>query len=556
METAPDRFGSCKLAMTNQTKAPRTGVAGFLTSSAVVATGTLASRITGLIRLVVILSVIGDQLFADIFTTANNAPNVILELLLGGVLTATLIPLFVRADAEQDSRAHAAVFTVALATLAVIVAVGIIAAPGIAWLLTVKVDQAHRAAATTLAIQLVRLFIPQVFFYGFTALATAALNARRRFVAAAYAPVANNALAIALMLWLRDKLPRCSKRDPQCALVWATHHSSFIWRLGAGTTLGIAAMAAMLFIPLIKLQIPVLTFRSPLKHPSVRRMVRLSGWTLGYVATNQIAFWFVQTIAQSRSGTNTNYTAAYLFFQLPYGLLAVTIMTTITPEFARAHEARDVPGFMKQFTMGLRYLLLAMIPATAAYCAVAPAIVNILHHRNFKPAAVLLTTDTLIGFTVGLVPFSVYLYTLRAFYAQGNTKTPFRINCFENACNIAFALLLFPHFGVVGLAVAFSAAYFVAAIVAQRALRQTFPHTVGKFDAIPVAWLAAKAMISSGVGFGITWMIARNDRLNLLRSSASAVAGVLVTAAILVALNTEELSEIWAKFRTRNRRAV
>ena len=177
-------------------------------------------------------------------------------------------------------------------------------------------------------------------------------------------------------------------------------------------------------------------------------------------------------IATSTPGVVSAYTYAFAFFQLPHGLLAVSIMTTLGPELASLARRGDIDGLRARFSLGLRGLLVVVTPAAVGYAVLSrQVVVGLIENGLFTHASALLTADALRGFAFGLVPFSVYLYALRGFYALRDTKTPFFINCFENALNIVFAALLYPHFGISGLAYAFSAAYAVAAVVALAVLR-------------------------------------------------------------------------------------
>ena len=159
-------------------------------SSAVVAVGTALSRLTGFVRIAAIAYALGVTALAGTYSYANETPNIVYELLLGGVLTATLVPLFVRHFESHDEDAAAAVFTVSILVLLAITVVGMLLAPWIVDLYTLRVHGPNRAQQQELATDLLRLFMPQMLFYGIATLATAMLNARRRFAAAAFAPIA------------------------------------------------------------------------------------------------------------------------------------------------------------------------------------------------------------------------------------------------------------------------------------------------------------------------------------------------------------------------------
>jgi putative peptidoglycan lipid II flippase len=425
-------------------------------SSAVVAVGTALSRVTGFARIAAIAYALGVTTLAGTYSYANEAPNIVYELLLGGVFTATLVPLFVRhLDTREDDSASA-VFTVAMLVLAGTTVVGIILAPWIVHLYTLNAHGPGLAEQRDLATKLLRLFLPQILFYGIVTLASALLNARRRFAAAAFAPVLNNVVVIAVFLVL-----------PEIATGSLTVHSvladdTLVLLMGLGTTAGVAVMALALIPPLWRADVH-LRYDPAWRHPAVRTMLRLSGWTVGYVIANQIALLVVTILANGTSGGPFVYISAYAFFQLPHGLVAVSFMTTFMPELSHAAARGDLVTLRRQLSRGLRLTAVFIGLFAGLYVGLArPLVVVLLQRGAFTGTDASLLADTIVGMAVGLLPFSLYLFSLRAFYARNDTFTPFWVNAVENALNIALAIPLYDRYGIPGLAVAFSAAYLAA----------------------------------------------------------------------------------------------
>ena len=316
---------------------PTEAETSLVRSSAVVAVGTALSRITGFVRIAAIAYALGATTLAGTYSYANEAPNIVYELLLGGVLTATLVPLFVKHFEARDDDASSAIFTVAMLALAGITVIGVIAAPWIVDLYTLNVHGSNVAAQQELATDLLRLFMPQMLFYGIVTLATAMLNARRRFLAAAFAPILNNVVVIAVFL----ALPRIA--DGSLTVRSVLDDDGLILLIGLGTTAGVMVMALALLPPLARLHAH-LRFLPAWRHPAVLTMLRLSGWTVGYVIANQIALLVVTVLANGTDGGPFIYISAYAFFQLPHGLFAVSLMTTFTPEMASAAARGDRRG--------------------------------------------------------------------------------------------------------------------------------------------------------------------------------------------------------------------
>lgn len=438
----------------------------LLASNVAVASGTLASRVTGLARIIVFAAVIGQTSLADAFDVGNNAPNVIYELLIGGTLTAALVPLFASQRARNDQEGTAAVFGAGIAALVAITIAAVFAAP-----LVFRVYALDPAgdAGTFYAVgsALTRVFLAQVFFYGLNALVGGMLNAAGHFAAAAWAPVAANLVAIVALLGIAG-----SDDIGVVTLDGARAGTELFWWFSLGPTLGIACMALVVLGAGLRCGVvPRPTYQ--LRHPAVREIARLSGWAVGYIATNQVALIVVKNLAEPGSGRLDAYAKAMTIFQLPHGLLAVTIATTFAPLLARSAANQDGPEFRRHFERGARItLMVTAMPSLVLTVFSRPIVEALLGWGEFDAAAVRSTSEALTGLAVGLVGFSLYLFALRGFYSHGDTRTPFFINCGENALNIVLAVLLVDRFGVHGLGLAFALAYLVASLVALQMLRR------------------------------------------------------------------------------------
>jgi putative peptidoglycan lipid II flippase len=519
-------------------------------SSAAVAAGTLLSRVTGLLRIAVLAYAVGRATLADTYNVANSTPNIVYELILGGVLSATLVPLFVENLERRDDGATSAIFTVSLTVLTILTAIAMVFAPLIARLYALDTAGAERTAQLHVMTVFTLWFLPQMLFYGFTALATALLNAHRRFAAAAFAPVVNNVIVIAILVLFAESTH--GDRSSWIDVRRISGDGGKLALLGAGTTAGIAAMALVL-IPALRRVGAHLRAAFAWGHPAVRKMLRLSGWTVGYVVTNQVALLFVLVLAKSgATGDVSAYLYAYAFFQVPHGLIAVSIMTTMMPELSRSATAQDLPQLSRRFRLGLRYLLLLMLPATALFVTLAQPMLGVLVHGGFGAHDAAVTADTLQAMAIGLVPFSLYLYSLRAFYALHDTFTPFWINGIENGINVALAVVLFPSLGVQGLAWAWAGAYTFAAVLSLLVLARRVPEPVDRTVGVTAARAAlgtaglaiAAAVLAAAVGS------ATAGRAIVATGIAGLVAGG-VYAAVLVALRTPELGSLLAVLRRR-----
>lgn len=426
----------------------------------IVAIGTAASRVTGLLRVVVLGIILGQTALADAFDGANNSPNSIYELLVGGLLAASLVPLFTRYAEDRDDQATSAIISVSVIFLAVATVLAVLAAPLIFRLYSLQpsalVDaDEYRNAGTAMA----RIFLIQIFFYGLTALGTAFLNARRRFVAGAWSPVLANLVTIAILLFI----PWSQEGTPDLNDV--ADNSTFFMLLTLSATSGIVVMALALY-PSIRRTDFSFRFTPTVRHPAVRSILQLSLWTFGYVLTNQIALIVVKNLAEPGSGNQDAYAKAFIFFMLPHSLLTLSIATTFVPELVRKVKNADSIGFAQWLTKGLRWIVLLTVPASLGIIILGQPIVSaMLQYGNFTADAADNTARALQGFGVGLAGFSVYIFSLRAFFAHEDTRTPFFINVVQNIINIVLALLFVDRHGVFGLALAFGISYLIAATI-------------------------------------------------------------------------------------------
>jgi putative peptidoglycan lipid II flippase len=526
------------------TDAPTSGPvdhARILRSSVVVGTGTAISRATGFLRIAAIAYALGLTSVAGVYSYANETPNIVYELLLGGVLTATLVPVFVRLRDAEDDESASAVWTVSLVALAALSAVAVLLAPWIVRLYTLRLDAADRAAQQAVATDLMRLFMPQMFFYGIVALATAMLNSRRRYAAAAFAPILNNIVVISLFL----ALPRLV--DGPITLDRVRDDTGLLLLIGLGTTAGIVVMAAALLPALARAGIR-LRFRFDVTNAAVRTILRLSGWTVGYVITNQIALWVVLVLANEKEGGPFAYLAAAAFFMLPHGLVTVSLMTTLTPELSAAAAHGDIDELRERFSLGLRLAGLIVVPAAALYLALSrPIVVALLERGAFTGGDSELVANTLLAFAVGLVPFSVYLFSLRVYYAMEDTRTPFLLNAFENAVNIALAIPLFAWIGVPGLALAFALAYAFAAITTMAALRRRLGRLDGSRLAGTFGRLGGAALVAAGAAWLVAQVIGYGSTGDAtVALVAGAATGALVYLGMLLVLRVSELGMLRA----------
>lgn len=502
-------------------------------ATAGMAVGTALSRITGVIKLIVLVYAIGATWFADGYNLANNTPNMIHDIVLGGVLSATFVPVFVDRLATRKGpeawRAISAVTTMTITVLAVASVIFWFAVPAIINIYTVANHTAQAAEQRAEAITLLKWFVPQLAFYGLISLFTALLNARRKFAMPMFVSVANNLVVIAALLWFHAVVGNMS-------LSSIAQHQSFLLILGLGTTLGVVVQAVLLLPSLHRADLHIKFVWDP-GHEAMRTIMRLAGWTFGLVLANQLALTIILALADGDKATGavSAYTYAYTFFQLPYGIVAVSIMSAVAPSLAERWALHDTAGFRRRMSYGLRGMLAIIIPATVGMLILAHVLSDLIFaHGTSTTASAGTIGSTLAMFSLGLPGFCVFLYMTRVLQSMQDTRTAFYLYVVENVINVVVGVALIGPLGVRGLALSLSIAYSVTAVLAVRVIRgrlggmggdqvsQPVKRVVISSAVMAVVTVLAVNVSSAQTGFGVFFRVALAAVVGLLAYAGTA----------------------------------
>ncbi len=442
---------------------------GLGRSTRTMALGTIASRGTGFVRNAAIAAVLGVTGVGAAYNVANTTPNIVYELLLGGILTSVLVPLLVRAAKSDDDggqRYAQQLLTLVVTVLVVASALLVLLAPQLVSLYAANASPADRELAVTLA----RYFLPQMLFYGAGAVLGAILNTRGRFAPPMWAPVLNNVVVIvtcALFLALPGTSP----------LRAGTITTAQVLALGIGTTLGIIAQTVAL-VP--ALRAVGFSFRPRWGLPGVGGIGRLASWVLLYVAANQAAYVVVVRLANddelnAMGRGYASYVNAFVLWQLPHAVVAVSVITALLPQLSRSAADGRLDDLRAQLDRGLRLTVSVLVPAAVGYLVLGRVLATVVfgHLRTSDEQAHFIGV-LLAVFAFGLVPFSVYQLQLRAFYALQDTRTPTLINLSVNATLVVVDLVLYAalpaRFAVLGLAAGHACSFVIGLLVCSRVL--------------------------------------------------------------------------------------
>lgn len=499
-------------------------------STAAMTALTLASRLTGLVRVLVVAAVLGTTFLGNTFQSANSVPNLVFELFAAGALQAVMIPTLVqlldRGDRDEAGYVAGSLLGLALAVLAVVAAVGMLAAPWVMRVLVAGVASPEvRDAQVHLGTVLLWFFLPQVVLYAAGMVATALLNADGRFALPVAAPIANNLVVVA-SCWLFWQLRHGAPPDLDLTAAQTVV-------LGAGTTLGVLALSALPLMAVVRRGFS-LRPRFDLGHPSVRRVVRQSGWAALFLVATQILLGVVLVLANAVEGGVVAYQVAYTLFLVPHALFALPVLTALFPTLARNAAVGDDVAYARTVASGVRAIAYLVLPAAAALAALSGPLARLLLFGAGRSGTAAVASAVL-AFAPGLVGYGAFIFLARALYARGDTRTPGLVHLgVVGVAAVAMAALSGVVDGpgrVAALAAAHSGAYLAGAVVLGARIRQRMPPQFRPALARPLVAGAAAAAAAGAAMWLVQQPIPTAGRLASL--AAVVVAGTVGVAVYL-----------------------
>jgi putative peptidoglycan lipid II flippase len=511
-----------------------------LRSSAVMALGTLISRITGLARNLLLVTALGTAIIGDTYQIANSLPTVVYILVAGGALNAVFVPQIIREMKNKDG-GHSYTSQLATATFTILgfaTVIGIIAAPLIVRLYATKFGGAGLQNEFELTVLFTRYCLPQVLFLGLFTLLGQIANARGSFGPMMWAPILNNLVVIGVLVGFIVMAPDAANG------VMSTAAKTL---LGVGTSLGALVQAAIL--------IPVISKAGVRLRPNfhwsfLRKSAHLAKWTLIFVLINQIGFIFIVNLATSasvrakQSGINigvgfTPYQNASFIFMLPHSIIAVSFVTALLPRISRfASEAR-ITDVRDDIEKTLLHLYSLIVPAAFALLFLSQPIAHFIFAGSRSADASQIGL-ILSGFALGLIPFCSSYLMLRGFYAFEDTRTPAGITLVMNILTVIAATIgyfvLPTRFITVGIAISFGIGYLASSLWARYLLTKRIGGMSLRRDLISI-------IVVSAIAFAPSLLISRisNDLLNsgvpnLISSVVTLVISGLVAMPIYLVL--------------------
>jgi putative peptidoglycan lipid II flippase len=531
----------------NESRQQSTGATSraLLSSSAVMAAGTIVSRLSGFVRGILLAAALGVGLHADVFNIANTVPNMLYILLAGGVVNAVLVPQLVRAmrnDADKGEAFTNRIMTLAALFLGVVTIGLVVAAPLLMRLfLDPHYFDPERREQLQSVIDFARYCLPQVFFYGMFVLVGQVLNARGRFGPMMWAPIANNVVAVLVLV---TYLITIGPADEAEASGGFTSGAEAL--LGLGSTLGIVVQMLVL-IPYLSAAGFTYRPRFDFRGTGLGHTLRLGVWTVLFVVVNQIAYTVVVRLASSGTvraaggsddGTGyTIYSNAFLLTMVPHSIITVSLATAMLPLLSTYAAEGQLSRIGSAVSSTLRSAWALVIPVAALLTVMSLDIANVIwgyggaaaDFGNFAPSL------ALSG--IGLVLFTAHYLVLRGFYALEQTRLVFVIQCAIALTNIVAAVLLTrdstPAETAPRLVIAYSCSYAVGAVTSYAVLSRR----VGGLDGPRLVRFLVRLLIAVGLSTAAAWGL-REGLAEILpgESKVHAICDLLVVGAVFFGL--------------------
>ena len=476
---------------------------GIARAASIIALGNIASRILGLVREQVIAYLFGATGLVSAFGIAAKVPKMIYELLIGGMLSAALVPVFSEVAEQEGHSALWALFSRVASLVAVVLAALVLVLEGLAsplaWLLGGGFEPELQAALA----HMLRIIAPAVFFFGLSGVVTGLLYTLKRFTYPAFgAAVFNLGIVIAAPL-LAGRLDAYS--------------------LALGVLLG---SLLQLLIQTPDLRDVRFRFRLDLSHPALRRILALYlPIALGLVISDvQIAI--DQRLASSTGESSIAWMdRATTLIQLPHGLVAVAISLAVLPTLSRLSAAGDNEGFRRTLGQGLRLVMILILPATLGLLVLAEPIVALLfQHGRFTAHDTFWTAWALRYYLLGLVFAAVDWPLNYAFYARQDTLTPALVGVLAVGVYLAVALALIRPLGMLGLVVADSVKHISHALT----MLALTGRRMGGLAKLGLGQTGAKTLLAAGAMAGV--MLAVLNGITHLADSSGLGARLLAVA--------------------------
>lgn len=475
-------------------------------STIAMSVATLSSRITGLFRTWFMAFALGNTLITSAYSVANNMPNVIFDLVAGGILGAAFIPIFML-EKENHGKKGANKFCVNVLNIVILVMgilsiIGIIFAPQIIWTQTFTVGA--DSEVTEKSILFFRIFAFQILFYGISAVLTGILNAERKYFLPAFAPAINNIVVIITFI----AFAALSYYDFDQTLCLSI--------LAVGTTLGVAVQALLQIPSLLKTGFKY-SFYINFKDPALYEALKIAIPTIIFVIGTLVAFSCRNAFSlnAAENGPST-LLYAWTWFQLPYGIIAVSLSRTMFTEMSESYARGNIEKLREQVHTGLSSTCFLIIPLAVILAILGTSLMSIFKVGQFNATDVQEVGQLLSVWCISLPLYSIVMYLYNVYAAIRK----FYIFAIVSLIGVAIQCLLYyiicshPEYGLLGIPIADFIFYGLCTIVLLIILKKL----IGKIKVFSIMWKAARVLTASLISAFIHFLTLA-ERFNIVGMS-------------------------------------
>ena len=519
---------------TNPPPEPPAEKGGLARAAAVLAVGNVASRVMGMARETVKANLFGASGLLSAFEIAAYVPTSLFDLIIGGMVNSALVPVFSEyaAKAKQEELWRLVSTVLSVATVALLLMVGLVEllVPQIAWLL--GANEFDDPELTAVAIRLMRLATPAVFFLSIASILTGALYALKRFTIPAFIGAVFNGTIVVVALLRPDEI------------------DSLVWGLLLGSLLQI-------LLQLPALRNGRLRWNFNWRHPAIRRILRLYAPIVAGLIVTQLAVALSYNLATRTGDESITYMRyATTLYQFPLGLIVTALSIAILPTLSR-QALEQVAVFRRTLAEGIRLVIVLILPATAGLFALAVPIVSLLfQHGNFLPENTAITALVLQVYLFGMPFAAVDQMLVFACYARKDTWRPALVGVLSVVVYSITAVVLLNPLGLLSLMVADAVKHMVHMLMMLVVIQWHIGGLPNQGIMPAVFKSIVAALITGGVAFVVAQflllLLPISSLLNkLLVVGGSGLAGLLTFMALVALLNIKDARALPSLLRRR-----
>ncbi len=512
-------------------------------SAAMMSVLVVMSRVTGFFRTWGQAYALGTTLLSSCYTVANNLPNQLYELVIGGMLITAFLPVYLdvreRKGKEGANAYISNLLSILLVFLGICFVLCLVFAAPLIWVQSASTDQSQMADG----VLLFRFFAIEIVLYCLSSVASGILNAERDYFWSNAAPIFNNIITIGSFVAF--------------ALLSKTNYALAFLVLAVGNPLGVAVQVIMQ-LPSLRRHGIKLSFHIDLHDPALKETVGIGAPTLivtacAFVTTSVMTSMALAAVPEQ--GGSIQYYAR-LWYTLPYAVLAVPITVAMFTEMSESFAKGDLRAFGRQVTLGMSHLMFALVPFMIYLMVFSKPLMSLLRVGQFDANSADLTASYLSTLALALPWYGLQTFFQKVFSSMRRMTLFAVANIAASVVQVAFTIAMVPVIGIHAVSLGSAIFMLMLCVISIAFLRYAKVRVALRPFAVSCLRGLGLGALGGAVGGAIVYALGGFGSLTLTRALVVVVAGgipsVLVTYGIAVALHLPEasfVSKILAKFR-------